>query len=157
MGKASRLKKKEGDSYRKHLARIDDLRDKRAELAAIRAEEDLNAYTLKTARTFVYTERGLRYFVFPPLPDDLGTQTQIDICKAWCEEQVDGTGMLIMADLFTDGPIFTAPTRAVNPQGFGEVVEEWGTLEFMARLQQSFIRAVNKALEERGLPGRYSS
>ena len=157
MGKVSRLKKKEGDGYRKHLARIDYLRDRRAQIAAIRADEDRSGCTLKTGLAFVHTERGLRHFVFPRLPDDLDTQAKINICKTWCQQQVDGTGMLIMADLFTDGPIFTAPTRAVNAQGFGDVVEEWGTLEFMARLQQSFIRAVNKVLEERGLPGRYSS
>jgi hypothetical protein len=60
--------------------------------------------------------------------------------------------MVIDANLFVDGPIFAAPTRVIERDGLGEVVEEWGTPEFAQRFQQSFRRAVNNALEQRGLP-----
>ncbi len=141
----------ESNDLREHEERLKFLRARRAEIAAERSR-DATASTLRPSRSFVYTDGGRRDFVYPALPNALDTQAQLDLCSAWIEKELTSRGMICEATLYEDGPIFSCPTRKLGPQGFGKVVDEWCTLEFFARLQQSFTQAVNDELEKRGLP-----
>ena len=121
--------------------------------AQIALDEARNPYAaVKLKPWFVYTDRGMRHFVFPALPDALDDMSKSAICRQWAEQELVSRGMVCDCTLYDTGPIFSCPTREIKQDGFGKIVEEWGTLEFFAKAKSSFCAAVNDALADQGLP-----
>jgi hypothetical protein len=121
--------------------------------AQIALDEARNPHAaVKLKPWFVYTDRGMRHFVFPALPDALDDKSKSAVCRQWVEQELVSRGMVCDCTLYDTGPIFSCSTREIKHDGFGKIVEEWGTLEFFAKAKASFRDAVNDALEHQGLP-----
>ena len=104
----------------------------------------------------VQTYKGRRDFMFPPLPDAMTTKQQFALMSQFAKQELVSRGMVCQTTLYENGEaMFSCPTREVTKEGFGEVVEEWGTLAFFIQVKEAFSRMVNDELEKMGQPRSY--
>lgn len=102
--------------------------------------------------------KGRRDFLFPVLPANLPDPA--NLCRSWAKAELVSRGMVCEIQLFrAEGgriePMFSCPVFAIEKDGFGEEVPEWGSLAFFAHLKRSFADTVNDALERNGLLRSY--
>jgi hypothetical protein len=102
--------------------------------------------------------KGRRDYVFPPLPASLPDPFRL--CGSWAKAELVSRGMVCEVQLWRSEtgdlePMFSCPIFAVDKDGFGEEVEEWGSAAFFEHLKRSFAKTVNDALEKQGLPRSY--
>ena len=105
-----------------------------------------------------HVDKGRRDYVFTPLPKAL--KDPVQVCKRWVADELGSRRMFCEFSLWHTktgelSPLFSCPIFEIGKDGFGDEIEEWGTVEFFERLKNSFSKAINDALEQSGLPRSY--
>ena len=102
--------------------------------------------------------KGRRDYIFPALPASL--PDPFPLCGSWAKAELVSRGMVCEVQLWNTEngdlePMFSCPIFALEKDGSGDEVEEWGSAAFFEKLKRSFAKTVNDALEKAGLPRSY--